>query len=166
MSPWAGSSTGFAADVTWYEVWLFLHISAAIVWLGGAVAAQAFGLLAKRAGDPARSAAFGQDMAFVGPKVFAPAAIVVLVTGVLLTEEGNWDWTELFIWLGIVGWALVAFTGFAYLTRAMKGVGVRMAAQGPSPELGAEMNRLVLIGRLLVLVLFAIVFLMVVKPGT
>ena len=86
-------------------------------------------------------------MSFVGPKVFAPAAIVVLVTGVLLTEEGNWGWSELFIWLGIVGWALVAFTGFAYLTRAMKRVGGRMATEGPSTALGAEMNRLVLIGR-------------------
>ena len=152
--------------MTSYELWLFLHISAAIVWIGGAVAAQVFGVLAKRAGDPARSAAFGQDMAFIGPKVFMPAALVVLVTGVLLTEDGNWPWSEPFVWLGLVGWTLVAFTGFAYLTRAMKGVGARIAAEGPSPALGAEMNRLVLIGRVLVLVLFVVVFVMVVKPGT
>jgi uncharacterized membrane protein len=152
--------------MTSYEFWLFLHISAAIVWIGGAAVAQVFGLLAKRAGDPARSAAFGQDMAFIGPKVFMPAALVVLITGVILTEDGNWPWSEPFVWLGIVGWGIVAFTGFAYLTRAMKRVGARMAAEGPSPALGTEMNRLVLLGRVLVLVLFVIVFVMVVKPGT
>jgi uncharacterized membrane protein len=152
--------------MTWYELWLFLHISGAIVWIGGAVVAQVLGALAQRAGDPARSAAFGQDMAFVGPKVFMPASLVVLITGLILTEDGNWDWSEPFVWLGIVGWALVAFTGFAYLNRAMGRVGARMAAEGPSPALGAEVNRLVLLARLLILVLFVIVFVMVVKPGT
>jgi uncharacterized membrane protein len=152
--------------MTSYELWLFLHISAAIVWIGGAVVAQVFGILAKRAGDPARSAAFGQDMAFIGPKVFMPSALVVLVTGAILTEDGNWDWSEPFIWLGIVGWAIVAFTAFAFLTRAMGRVGARMAAEGPSAELGAAIDRLVLLARALILVLFVIVFVMVVKPGT
>jgi|SRR5512132_2155526 uncharacterized membrane protein len=152
--------------MTWYELWLFLHISGVSVWLGGAVVAQVLGALAKRSGDPARSAALGRDMAVVGPWVFMPASLVVLVTGILLTDDGNWDWGEWFIVLGLIGWAVVAFTGFGYITRAMNQVGMRMATEGPSPELGAAVNRLVLVGRLLVLVLFALVFLMVVKPGT
>ena len=149
-----------------YELWLFVHISAAIVWIGGAVVAQVFGILAKRSGDPAQGAAFGQVMSFIGPKVFAPAALVVLISGAFLSEDGNWDWSEPFVWLGIIGWAIVAFTAFAYLTRAMGRVGARMAAEGPSPELGAEVDRLVLLARVLIVVLFAIVFVMVVKPGT
>jgi len=152
--------------MTSYELWTFVHISAAIVWIGGAAVAQVFGILAKRSGDPTRSMAFGQNMAFIGPKVFMPASLLVLVTGVILTEDGNWEWSEPFVWLGIVGWTVVSFTAFAYLTRAMGRAGARMAAEGPSPELGAELNRLVLLARLLILVLFAIVFVMVVKPGT
>ena len=149
-----------------YELWTFVHVVGVIVWLGGAVIAQVFGILAKRSADPLRSAAFGRDMAFIGPKVFLPASIVVLVSGVLLTEDGNWPWSEPFVVLGIIGWAAVSLIAFAYLTRAMGRVGARMAAEGPSPELGAEVNRLVLLARVLILVLFAIVFVMVVKPGT
>ena len=48
----------------------------------------------------------------------------------------------------------------------MGAVGAQMAQEGPSPALVARADRLVLIGRLLILVLFVIVFLMVVKPGT
>ena len=150
-----------------YELWLFVHISAAIVWIGGATVAQVFGILAKRSGDPAQGAAFGQAMAFIGPKVFAPAALVVLVSGAFLHR--GWELgLERAVRLArrIVGWAIVAFTAFAYLTRAMGRLGARMAAEGPSPELGAEMGRLVLVARVLILVLFAIVFVMVVKPGT
>ena len=41
-----------------------------------------------------------------------------------------------------------------------------MATQGPTPELAAQVSRLVLLGRLVLLILFAIVFVMVVKPGS
>lgn len=152
--------------MTSYELWTFAHIAAAIVWIGGAAVAQVFGILAKRSGDPARSASFGRDMGFIGPRVFLPSSLVVLVTGAILAEDGNWDWSEPFIWLGIVGWAIVAFTAFAFLTRAMGRAGARMAAEGPSPEITAAVDRLVLLARVLILVLFAIVFVMVVKPGT
>jgi hypothetical protein len=79
-------------------------------------------------------------------------------------DGGNWDWSELYIVLGLIGWAIVTFTGFGYIAREMNRVGVRMAAEGPSPELGAKVNQLVLVARLLIVVLFAVVFLMVVKP--
>ena len=80
--------------MTWYELWLFLHIAAAIVWIGGAATAQVFAVLAKRSGNPARTLAFGRDISFVGSRIFLPASIVVLVTGVALTEDGGWDWSK------------------------------------------------------------------------
>jgi uncharacterized membrane protein len=152
--------------VTWYELWLFLHISAAIVWIGGAVTVQVIAWLTKRANDPAQAAAFGRNTALVGIRVFAPSSAVVLATGLALTEEGNWDWSEPFIYLGLIGWAAVAGTAFLFLSRAMGRAGQRLATEGPSPALMAEVGRLLVLARVLVLVLFVIVFLMTVKPGT
>jgi uncharacterized membrane protein len=152
--------------MTWYELWLFLHISASIVWIGGAVLAQILGWLAQRSGDPAQGAAFGRNMAFIGPRVFLPSSIAVLVTGILLTEDGNWEWGEPFVYLGLIGWVLVAFTGLGYITRQLARAGARMATEGPSPALAAQMSRLVLVARGLVGLLFVIVFLMVTKLGT
>jgi uncharacterized membrane protein len=149
-----------------YELWLFLHITATIVWIGGAVAAQVFGVLAKRSGDPSQSAAFGRSMSFVALYVFLPAALVVLVTGALLVEDGNWGWDEPFVVFGIVGWTIVAVTAFGYVSREMGKAGALMAAEGPSPALAARLGTLVLIARVLILVLLAIVFMMVVKLGT
>jgi uncharacterized membrane protein len=152
--------------MTWYELWLFLHISATIVWIGGAVTVQVVAVLTKRAADPAQSAAFGRNVAFLAARVFLPASLVVVATGFALTEEGNWDWSEPFIYLGLAGWALVSATGFLYLGRAMGRAGQRMATEGPSPALMSEVGRLVLLARVLVLVLFVVVFVMTVKPGT
>ena len=42
--------------MTWFELWLFLHLSAMALWIGGAVAVQVFAALAKASGEPARSA--------------------------------------------------------------------------------------------------------------
>jgi hypothetical protein len=90
----------------------------------------------------------------------------VLLSGIALTEDGNWDWSEPFIYLGVLGWLLVAGIGFGYVGRAMGSAGQRMAAEGPSPALVAEVNRIVLLARGLIVVLFLIVFVMVTKLGT
>jgi hypothetical protein len=105
-------------------------------------------------------------MSFVALKVFLPASLVLLASGALLTEDGNWDWSELVIVFGLIAWVVVAGIAFSYVTREMGRAGAQMAAQGPSPELGTKINRLVLLGRVLILVLFVVVFVMVVKPGT
>ncbi len=152
--------------MTWYELWLFVHITAAIVWLGGALAAQVFAVLAKRSGDPARTMAFGRDISFIGLRIFLPSSIVVFISGVLVTDDGNWEWGEPFIVFGIVAWAVVSLAAFGYVLREMGKIGARMAAEGPSPALVGRINGLVLIARVLILVLFVIVFMMVVKPGT
>lgn len=149
-----------------YELWTFVHVTATIVWFGGGVVAQIFGALASRTGDPARTAAYGRDMAFIGPKIFLPASLVVLVSGVLLTEDGNWDWSEPYIVLGIVGWAAIAFIAFGYIMRAMDRTGARIATEGPKPELVGKVRSLVLLARVLILLGFVIVLAMVVKPGT
>jgi len=149
-----------------YELWLFVHITAAIVWLGGALAAQVFAVLGKRSGDPARTAAFGRDISFIGLRIFLPSSIVLFISGVLVTEDGNWDWGEPFIVLGIAAWAVVSLAAFGYVLREMGRIGAQIAAEGPSPALVGRVNGLVLLARVLILVLFVVVFVMVVKPGT
>jgi len=75
--------------MTWYELWLFLHITAAMVWIGGAVAVQVFGILTKRAADPAKTVFFARNVSFTVTRVFLPAAVVVLLAGIGLVENGN-----------------------------------------------------------------------------
>jgi uncharacterized membrane protein len=154
------------AAMTWYEFWLFLHILAAMVWIGAAVALQVFGILTKRAADPAKSAFFAQNASFLVLRVLAPTALVVLVAGIGLVENGGWDWSEPFVTWGVILWAAVAAVAFGYLGRAMGRGGAQLAAEGPSPALALRMRNLMYLSRVLLLALVVIVFLMVVKPGT
>jgi uncharacterized membrane protein len=152
--------------MTWYELWLFLHVTAAIVWIGGAAAVQVFGILTKRAADPAKTAFFARNVSFAVMRVFLPAAVLVLVAGIGLTENGNWGWGEPFIAWGLALWTVVFLVAFGYLGRAMGQAAGRLETEGPSPALALRMRNLVWLSRALLLTLVVIVFLMTVKPGT
>ena len=152
--------------MTWYEFWLFLHILAAMVWLGGATAIQALGILTKRAADPAKTAFFVQSVSTVVVRVFLPASLIVLVAGLGMVDNTGWDWGEPFITWGLILWALVSLIAFGFLGRAMGAAATRLSTEGPSPELGLRLRNLVWLSRGLLGVLVVIVFLMTIKPGT
>ena len=152
--------------MTWYKLWLVLHILAAMVWIGGAVAIQVFGILTKRAADPAKTAFFAQNVSVTVSRVLAPAALVVLVAGIGLVENGNWDWSEPFVVWGLVLWVAVSLVAFGFLGRAIGSAGRQLGAEGPSPALALRLRNLVWLSRGLLLTLVVIAFLMVDKPGT
>ena len=152
--------------MTWYEFWLFLHLIGVIVWIGGNVAVQAFGILTRRAADPAKSAFFAQNVATTIHTVILPSAVLVLIAGVAMVENAGWDWNEPFIVVGLVGWALVALVAFGYLGRAIGAAGRRLVTDGPSPALGLRLRNLTWASRALLVVLVVIVFVMTVKPGS
>lgn len=152
--------------MTWYEFWLFLHVVAAITWVGGAGAIQVFGVLTKRAADPAKTVFFARNVAWTVMRVFLPASILAFVSGVGLVETAGWDWGEPFIVFGLVLWAAVSLVAFGFLARAQGRAALSLEAEGPSPALMLRFRNLVWLSRVLLAVLLLIVFLMTVKPGT
>ena len=152
--------------MTWFELWLFLHVLGAITWIGGAIAIQVFGILTKRAADPAKTAFFIRNVSWLVMRVFLPAAVVVFVSGVGLVETGFWDYDETFVTAGIILWLVVALVAFGFLGRAMGRAGTQLEAEGPSPPLMLRIRNLVWTSRALLATLVVIVFFMTVKPGT
>lgn len=152
--------------MTWPEFWLFLHVVGAITWIGGAIAIQVFGVLTKRAADPAKTAFFARNVGWTVMRVFLPASIIVVVSGVGLVETIGWDWGEPFIAYGLLLWALVSLVAFGFLAQAQGRAALRLETEGPSPALGLRLRNLVWLSRALLAVLLLIVFLMTVKPGT
>jgi len=152
--------------VTWNEFWLFLHVLGAITWVGGAGAVQVFGILTKRAADPAKTVFFIRNVAWTVTRVFLPAALLVFVSGVGLLETGFWEWSDEFVVVGIVLWAAVSIVAFGFLGRAMGRAGSQLEAEGPSPPLMMRIRNLVWTSRILLGTLVVIVFVMTVKPGT
>jgi uncharacterized membrane protein len=157
-----------ALALTHYNEFKFVHVLAAVVWVGGAATVQVYALLAVSTNDPAKVAAFAADTEFVGTRIFLPAALILLVSGLLTVHEssGAWGYGQGWVRFGLVVIALSIVTGAGFLgpesgriARATRAGGVE------SPEVQARIRRIFLVSRVELVLLMAVVFDMVVKPG-
>jgi uncharacterized membrane protein len=149
-----------------YELLTFLHVSAAIVWVGGGAVIQFFALRTLWSGDPLRLAAFGRDVDWVGNRVFVPSALAVIVLGFFLVWDGPYEIGMTWIWLSLVIFAVSFLAGAAFFGPESKRIAKQIEAEGPeSPAVQARIARILKLTRIDLVLLFAIVFLMVAKPG-
>ncbi len=153
--------------MTWYELFLWVHVTMAVIWVGGAAMIQAFAFRIMRAQDPVRLAAFSRDAGIIGMRMFAPASLLLLLTGVGLVLNGNWDWGEPFVSVGLLIWLLSFVTGMFYLGPEGGRVATAIESAGPeSPEAQRRIANILRYSRIELVLLLGLVFMMVVKLGT
>ena len=149
--------------MTWYSFLLFVHVAMAVVWVGGGLMMQFFGIRAAMSGDPSRFAALGADIKWIADRVFIPASLLAFASGILLVVDSDFygfgdDW----IVIGLALYATTFLAGLLWLGPESARAG-KLTAEG-SPEAGPRMLRLIMLARLDLVVLFAIVYDMTVKP--
>jgi uncharacterized membrane protein len=147
--------------MSWYEFLLFVHITAAVIWLGGAFTFQMYGATVRRGGDPEELARFAGRAGVLGERMFIPASLLVVLAGIGLMFEGSWDWGQLWVIFALVTFAASFATGVLVLAPMAK----RVPVVGPTTPAGqALIQRLFTILRIDLVFMYAIVFAMVVKP--
>ena len=136
------------------------HVLAAVFWVGAGFALNVAMTLAMRAEDPGQRVATLRLVAFFGPWVFTPLALIVLVSGIWLTSK-YYDFGDLWISVGFAGLIVAALVALLYLAPQAR-AGLAAVAQGSPPR----PNRWVpIVARLNLLLLSAVVVIMVIKPG-
>jgi uncharacterized membrane protein len=154
--------------LTHYNELKFVHVLAAVVWVGGAATVQVYALLAVRTNDPVKVAAFAGDTEFVGTRIFLPAALILLVSGILTVRAsgGAWDYHQGWVQFALVIIALSIVTGAGFLGPESGRIAKATETGGvESPEVQARIRRIFLVSRIELALLLAVVFDMVVKPG-
>jgi uncharacterized membrane protein len=147
--------------VTWYEFLLFVHIAAAVIWLGGAFTFQTYGWVVRRGGDPEEMARFAGRAGWLSERMFVPASLIVILAGVGLMIDGDWDWGQLWVVFALVTFAASFVTGLFVLSPMAK----RIPVVGPTTPAGQSLiQRLFSILRVDLAFMYAILFAMVVKP--
>ncbi len=151
--------------MSWYELLLFLHIAAAIIWLGSGFLIQVLAYRADKAEDAEGLRRVADDSASLSESLFIPASLSVLVLGVLLVLDGPWEFDQLWIVLGLAGYLATFLTGVLIMKPGSEKIAELMERHdGMSPEASIEIRRLLVKGRLDTVVLYLVVAVMALKP--
>jgi uncharacterized membrane protein len=150
--------------MTWSEFLLFFHVTIAVIWVGGGLMMQFFALRVTMSGDPGRMATFGQDVKWIADRVFIPGSLLAFASGVLLVVDSDFygfgdDW----IVIALALYATTFFAGLLFLGPEAGRVG-KLTAEG-SPEAGPRTQRLLMLSRLDLVLLFVMLYVMTVKPS-
>lgn len=150
--------------MTKVELYKFIHVLAATIWVGGAATSQVVALRLKHA-DPGHRLGFARDMRFVAQWIFLPSALIAYVFGSLMVEEfPAYDYDQAWIGIGTAGLAFSFILAATFLVPQIRKA-VRLMETGQGPAAGKAIRRVTLGSRLVVLVLFVVVWAMVTKPG-
>src|SRR4051794_8014544 len=99
--------------MTRYDVLLFLHLCAAIVWLGSNVLLQVLATMTERAKDDVTFAKLFSYSAELAPKLFVPAGLLTVVFGIAMVADGPWSFDMLWLVLALIGFATSFGVGVA-----------------------------------------------------
>jgi uncharacterized membrane protein len=148
-----------------YELYLLLHIGAAIAWVGAGLLMVMLGTRATRARDGERVVAYARDAEWLGLRLFLPANLLALASGFLLVEKGNWGYDPSWIKLGLAGFAVSFLIGALFFAPGWGRVDKLATGEGAdSPAVHAAVRRLQFGSRVDLGLLVAVVFVMTVKP--
>lgn len=148
-----------------YQLFMFLHIACVIVWLGSGVALFILGAAAMARRDAAAIVSVASRDVAVFSRIFGPAALGALFCGMAMTWIA-WDFHELWILIGLAGFAFSAVYGTMVLRKGSGRLSSALQEYGADSALAiAEARRLLIFGRFDTVLLMVIVADMVFKPA-
>jgi hypothetical protein len=146
-----------------YNLLLFVHVVAAIAWVGGMILVFAVGTHLKAA-SPEQIWGFMRHIDFAAGRVFVPAAFLLAAMGVAMTLM-RWEFSDLWIAGGIVGLIYSGISGARRLDPLSQKIRTLIAERGPGdPEVALNLKRLLVVIRVDVVVMVVVVALMTIKP--
>ena len=148
-----------------YLLFVYIHILAAIAWVGGALAINLLGTRVARSSDPDELPNLGHQIEWLGLRYFLPISIITFVAGVILVTQ-RWSFSQPWISAAMLLWLVSVLLGALYIGPRSKKVAEMFESLGhTSPVARAASARLFMVARLDLLIFLVIVGLMVWKPG-
>jgi uncharacterized membrane protein len=149
----------------WYGLFKAMHVTFAVLWVGGAAMLTLLAIAAERSNDPMQIAQIARQAAAVGEKFFAPVGLVTFLMGVAMMLNTSWGWGHFWIVVALVGYATTFGIGIGVIAPTVKKVHAAIEAHGPThPDSIALIKRVMLITRIDTALLLVIVLDMVTKP--
>jgi uncharacterized membrane protein len=147
----------------WYSLVKFLHVAAAVLWVGGGFALMLLAVRADMAGDVERTLSAMSAVGELGNRLFMPASVLTLLFGLIMC----WFWvgfTRLWVVIGLGGYATTFLVGTLIFKPTADRMGEIIAREGMTPAVLTEGRRILRVARFDYAVMLIIVADMVLKP--
>jgi len=144
---------------------LFLHVLAAMVWVGGGVMLAVLAARVVRDPDPGAVGRFTGSLRVLGPLVLAPATVAVLGLGMwLVVDSEAWDFGQLWVQLGLGLFVAAFLVGAVWQSRSALAA-TRAAGREDDAEARRQLRWWLAGYWLIVALLVVAVWDMTTKPG-
>ena len=149
----------------WYGLFKAIHVTSAVLWVGGGVMLTILAIIAERSNDPLQIANVARQAATVGEKFFAPIGLITFLMGLAMMLNTNWGWGHFWIVIGLIGYATTFGIGIGLISPTVKKLHKVIETNGPThPDSIALIKRVMLIARVDAALLLIVVLDMVTKP--
>jgi uncharacterized membrane protein len=149
----------------WYGLFKAIHVTSAVLWVGGGIMLTILAIVAERSNDPLQIANVARQAATVGEKFFAPIGLVTFLMGLAMMLNTNWGWGHFWIVIGLIGYAATFGIGIGLISPTVKKLHAVIETNGPThPDSIALIKRVMLIARVDAALLLIVVLDMVTKP--
>jgi uncharacterized membrane protein len=149
----------------WYGLFKAIHVTSAVLWVGGGIMITILAIVAERSNDPVQIANVARQAATVGEKFFAPIGLVTFLMGLAMMLNTNWGWGHFWIVIGLIGYATTFGIGIGLISPTVKKLHAVIETNGPThPDSIALIKRVMLIARVDAALLLIVVLDMVTKP--
>ena len=146
----------------WYSIFKFLHVSAAICWVGGGAVLMFLGIVATRAKDETGQMTVIKQTAGLATNWFIPTSMGTLILGAITATVGG-IWGDAWVILGLLGFAATFSTGFFIIRPAADAIAAAETA-GKREVALANAGKLLQVSRFDFVMLFTVIADMVLKP--
>jgi protoporphyrinogen IX oxidase len=148
-----------------YSLLKFVHVASIAVWFGGLVMMFVLNRLLIAAGETAAAQALGRQAQRVGVRIFMPAVVLTLITGIGMVQVAQYGFGRVWIIWGIAGLIASMIIGGALTGGTARKLGARMASGDiDAAGIAAAQKRIVLYALLNITLLLSIIWAMVAKP--
>jgi uncharacterized membrane protein len=150
--------------VNLYQWLMFLHVLAAMTWVGGLVILTALSAHILRSGDHDAVARFSASLRRIGPLILAPSTLAVVSLGIgLVLDSNQWHFSQGWIVLALSLFAAAFVIGAVFQSRAALGM-ERATEAGNHEQATRQLRRWAWGMRLILTLLVIVTWDMVVKP--
>jgi uncharacterized membrane protein len=125
------------------QILVFIHVTAAIAWIGGAIMHMALVRQAKQDDDPGQVLKLVMMDLRLAHVVYIPGSVTVLLTGIAMMLAGGYSWGAPWVSVGLVIWVAAFLLGILFYMPQSKKLDEALVAGNPgTPEVQGIMDRL------------------------